>query len=158
MVVGSVHSGLRDDSETMTRRMLTAIANPHLDILGHCTGRRLVHGLRPGRPGPPRAAGAGPESTFDAEAVFAACVEHGKAVEINCRPDRLDPPKRLLRRAYEIGCLFAIDTDAHAPGQLDWLHYGCERAALCGVEPERVVNTWPRERLTAWAAAHESQP
>ena len=156
VVVGSVHSGLRDDSETMTRRMLSAVSNPHLDILGHCTGRRLSlssdGGDRAHRGGRGR-----PESTFDAEAVFEACREHGKAVEINCRPDRLDPPKRLLRQAYEIGCLTAIDTDAHAPGQLDWLHYGCERAALCGVEPERVVNTWPRDRLTAWAATHESQ-
>jgi putative hydrolase len=164
VVVGSVHSGLRDDPETMTRRMLAAVANPHLDILGHCTGRRLAP-ARAGGAGttenPGQTADAGgdrahrggrgrPESQFDAAAVFAACVRHDKAVEINCRPDRLDPPKRLLRQAYEAGCAFTIDTDAHAPGQLDWLHNGCERAALCGVEAERLVNTWPVERLLAW--------
>jgi putative hydrolase len=153
VVVGSVHSGLRDDADAMTRRMLTAIANPHLDILGHCTGRKLPTspdgGDRAHRGGRGR-----PESTFDAEAVFASCASLGKAVEINCRPDRLDPPKRLLRRAYESGCLVAINTDAHAPGQLDWLHNGCERAALCGIEPSRVVNAWPADRLVAWAARH----
>jgi putative hydrolase len=158
VVVGSVHSGLRDDADAMTRRMLTAIGNPHLDILGHCTGRKVAAGSASGREGGGDRAHRGgrgrPESQFDAAAVFAACVAHGKAVEINCRPDRLDPPKRLLRQAYEAGCMLTIDTDAHAPGQLDWLHYGCERAALCGVEAERVVNTWPRERLLTWAGAH----
>jgi putative hydrolase len=157
VVVGSVHSNLRDESATMTRRMLRAVQNPHLDILGHCTGRKVSasgvgvdgegdRGHRRGRTRPP--------SDFDAKAVFAACVEHGKAVEINSRPDRLDPPKRLLRVAYEAGCVFSIDTDAHAPGQLDWLRFGCERAALCGVPADRVVNTWPAERLLAWTAAH----
>jgi putative hydrolase len=153
VVVGSVHSGLRDDAETMTRRMTRAIANPHLDILGHCTGRKLA------APGEEldrahRRSRSRPQSAFDAAAVFAACRRHGKAVEINCRPDRLDPPKRLLREAYEAGCLFAIDTDAHAPGQLDWLDNGCSRAALCGVEPERIVNTWSLPDLLAWTAGH----
>ncbi len=155
VVVGSVHSGLREEADTMTRRMLKAVANPHLDILGHCTGRRLATssegGDRAHRGGRGR-----PESQFDAEAVFTACASLGKAVEINCRPDRLDPPKRLLRQAYEIGCLLAIDTDAHAPGQLDWLPNGCERAALCGVEASRVVNTWPTDQLVSWAADHEN--
>ncbi|GAA5197219.1 PHP domain-containing protein [Rugosimonospora acidiphila] len=152
VVVGSVHSGLRAESAAMTKRMVTAIANPHLDILGHCTGRRLTvraGGDRAHREGKPR-----PESTFDAGAVFAACAEHGKAVEINCRPDRLDPPKRLLRLAVEAGCQFAIDTDAHAPGQLDWLGYGCERAARCAVPVASIVNTWSAERVLGWAAGH----
>lgn len=103
----------------MTKRMLRAAANPQVDVLGHCTGR-LVAGSR-----------QRPESQFDADAVFAACAEHGVAVEVNCRPERLDPPKRLLRLAVAAGCLFAIDSDAHAPGQLDWLPYGCERALAC---------------------------
>jgi putative hydrolase len=137
----------------MTRRMLRAIANPHLDILGHCTGRRLAAanaGSDRAHARSSRGEKGRPPSDFDAEAVFAACRDHGKAVEINCRPDRLDPPKRLLRQAYESGCLFSIDTDAHAPGQLDWLGYGCERAAVCGVAPERVVNTWPLPALLEW--------
>ena len=85
----------------------------------------------------------------------AACLEHGKAIEINSRPDRLDPPKRMLTVAVEAGCLFSIDTDAHAPGQLDWLRFGCERAALCGVPVERVVNAWPMDRLLEWTAGHK---
>ena len=139
VVVASVHSKLRSDAATMTARMLGAVRNPHTDVLGHCTGR-LVTGGR----------GTRPESEFDAAAVFAACAEHGVAVEINSRPERLDPPRRLLRQALEAGCLFSIDTDAHAPGQLDWQAYGCARAQDCGVPAERVVNTWPLEQLLAW--------
>jgi putative hydrolase len=152
VVVGSVHSGLRDHAAVMTKRMLTAIASPHLDILGHCTGRKVAAGTDRAH----RSGGTRPESSFDADAVFAACVEYDKAVEINCRPDRLDPPKRLLRRAIEAGCWFAIDTDAHAPGQLDWLPYGCERAARCGVDVSRVVNSWPAAQLLEWAQGHAS--
>jgi putative hydrolase len=157
IVVGSIHSGLRDDTARMTRRMLRAVENPHLDILGHCTGRKVSAaqaGLTGGGDRGHRAGRARPPSRFDAAAVFAACAEHGKAVEINCRPDRLDPPKRLLRQAAEAGCRFAVDSDAHAPGQLDWLRYGCERAAQCGVEPDQIVNTWSADQLLAWAAAH----
>ncbi|MER7166377.1 PHP domain-containing protein [Micromonospora sp. NPDC000207] len=156
VVVGSVHSGLNDEPSKMTRRMVTAIANPHLDILGHCTGR-MVSSRPAGVVGPGDRGHRGrtrKESDFDADAVFAACAEHDKAVEINSRPERQDPPKRLIRRALEAGCRFAIDTDAHAPGQLDWQRYGCERAARCGVPAERVVNSWPADRLTEWALRH----
>jgi putative hydrolase len=145
VVVASVHSELRAPSQQMTARMLTAVANPHTDVLGHCTGR-LVIGRRQ-RNGSQRPR---PESTFDADAVFAACAEFGTAVEINSRPERLDPPRRLLTRAVEIGCEFAIDTDAHAPGQLDWQDNGCERAVECGVPVESIVNTRPADQL--WAA------
>jgi putative hydrolase len=156
VVVASVHSALRDDAAKMTRRMVTAIANPHVDILGHCTGRmvakRPVGVTGPGDRG--HRARIRPPSDFDAEAVFAACVQHDKALEINSRPERQDPPKRLMRLALEQGCQFAINTDAHAPGQLDWQRFGCERAALCGVPAERVVNAWPAERLVDWTASH----
>jgi putative hydrolase len=156
VVVGSVHSGLRDDSARMTRRMLTAIANPHLDILGHCTGRMV--GNRPkGAEGPGdrgHRRRLRPPSEFDAAAVFGALVEHGKALEINSRPERQDPPKSLMRQALEAGCMFVINTDAHAPGQLDWQRFGCERAALCGVTADRVINTWPADKVVDWAAAH----
>ncbi|MFF4779270.1 PHP domain-containing protein [Microtetraspora fusca] len=131
VVVASVHSQLRMEPEEMTRRMVTAVANPHVDVLGHCTGR-VVKGK--GRP----------ESRFDAEIVFEACRRFGAAVEINSRPDRLDPPKRLMRLAYETGCDFSIDSDAHAPGQLDWQRYGCARAVQCGIPPDRIVNTRSR--------------
>jgi putative hydrolase len=137
VVVASVHSKLRMPAEEMTPRMVAAISNPHTDILGHCTGR-LVTGR--GRP----------ESEFDAELVFAACAQFDVAVEINSRPERKDPPKRLLRLAVEAGCKVSIDTDAHAPGQLSWQPIGCERAVLCGVEPDRIVNTWSADELLSW--------
>lgn len=143
VVVASVHSKLSMDSAAMTRRMINAVSNPHADVLGHCTGR-LVSGNR----------GIRPESKFDAEAVFAACRDHGTAVEINSRPERRDPPTRLLKLALEIGCLFSIDTDAHAPGQLDFLGYGAQRAVDVGVPVDRIVNTWPAERLLEWTGAN----
>jgi putative hydrolase len=136
VVVASVHSKLRMPREDMTRRMVTAIANPHMDVLGHCTGRLVVGRGRP-------------ESEFDAEVVFEACRQFGVAVEINSRPERLDPPRRLLSLAVEMGCDFAIDTDAHAPGQLDWQPYGCERAEECGVTADRVINTKTVDELLA---------
>ncbi|MEU1846498.1 PHP domain-containing protein [Micromonospora sediminicola] len=154
VVVGSVHSGLSDDRARMTRRMLAAIGNPHLDILGHCTGR-MVSSRPAGVSGPGdrgHRARTRKESEFDPDAVFAACAEHDVAVEINSRPERQDPPKRLIRRALEAGCRFAINTDAHAPGQLDWQRFGCERAARCGVPADRVVNTWTADRLVKWTA------
>jgi putative hydrolase len=145
VVVASVHSDLRADSQAMTDRMLTAVANPHTDVLGHCTGRLVIGRRQRNGTQKPR-----PESQFDAEAVFRACVEFGTAVEINSRPERLDPPKRLLSLAVELGCEFSIDTDAHAPGQLDWQSNGCERAVETGVPVERVINSWTAEKLLDW--------
>ncbi|MGE0793733.1 MAG: PHP domain-containing protein [Acidimicrobiia bacterium] len=139
VVVASVHSKLRMESAAMTRRLCVAAANPHVDVLGHCTNRIVV-----GRGRPP--------STFDAELVFHACERFDTAVEINSRPERLDPPRPMLRLAVELGCRFAIDTDAHAPGQLEWQVYGCDRAAECEVPADRVVNTWSVDRLLAWTA------
>jgi putative hydrolase len=139
LVVASVHSKLRSPSEEMTARMVCGVSHPLVDVLGHCTGR-LVTGGR----------GTRPPSTFDAEAVFDACLENGVAVEINSRPERLDPPRPLLRQALEAGCEFMIDTDAHAPGQLDWQPYGCERAEECEVPVDRVVNTRALDDLLAW--------
>jgi putative hydrolase len=129
VVVASVHSKLRMPAGPMTRRMVKAIRNPHVTVLGHCTGRML--GGRTRRP----------ESEFDADAVFGACAEAGVAVEINCRPERMDPPDRLLLLAVEAGCVFAIDTDAHAPGQLDWLGRGTVRAMAAGLGADRVINS-----------------
>ncbi len=140
LVVASVHSKLRMDAAPMTRRMLGAIRTPRTNVLGHCTGRLITGGR-----------GTRPPSEFDARAVFAACVEHDVAVEINSRPERTDPPDELVGLALEAGCLFSIDSDAHAPGQLDFLAYGAERAERLGVPLDRIVNTWPRERLLEWA-------
>jgi putative hydrolase len=136
VVVASVHSQLRMPAGPMTARMVAAVRNPHTDVLGHCTGRML--GGRARRP----------ESAFDPEAVFGACREHGVAVEINCRPERMDPPDPLLRLAAEAGCLFAIDTDAHAPGQLDWLGNGTVRAEKAGLGPDRVINARGADQAT----------
>jgi putative hydrolase len=131
------------ESEPMTRRMLRAVANPHTDILGHCTGRILVGRGRP-------------ESTFDADAVFEACARYDKAVEINSRPERLDPPRRLLAKAMAQGCRVAIDTDAHAPGQLEWQVNGCRRAVACDVPLDAIVNARGVDDLLAWSGAHSA--
>jgi putative hydrolase len=139
--VASVHSKLAMDRSAMTRRMVAAVRNPFTNVLGHCTGR-LVTGNR----------GTRPPSSFDARAVFEACAAHDVAVEINARPERRDPPTALLELARDLGCLFSIDSDAHAPGQLDLLDHGCARAEAAGIDPDRIVSTWPRERLLAWAA------
>ena len=92
------------------------------------------------------------QSEFDGRAVFEACAEHGTAVEINSRPERCDPPDELVRLALEIGCLFAIDSDAHAPGQLEMKAYGCERAERLGVPEDRIVTTWDADRLLEWSS------
>ncbi len=138
IVVASVHSKLRMDGELMTERMVRAIASPHVDILGHCTGRMI---------------GKRPASSFDADYVFAACKQFHTAVEINCRPERLDPPRPLLQLAVEYGCFFSIDTDAHATGQLEWQPHGCDRAAECEVPIDQVINTWSVDELLQWASA-----
>jgi putative hydrolase len=141
VVVASVHSKLRMDKSPMTRRMVAAIESPHTDVLGHCTGRLL--------------AGRGrPQSSFDPEVVFEACERTRTAVEINSRPERRDPPEELLRIAVAIGCYLTIDTDAHAPGQLEWLGLGCEQAVAAQVPTERIVNSWTMDRLLEWTASH----
>ncbi len=139
IVVASVHSHLRMDARPMTARMIAAVSHPRVNVLGHCTGR-LVEGER----------GTRPQSQFDAAAVFAACAENGVAVEINSRPERQDPPDELIAVALEAGCLFSIDSDAHAPGQLSLLDHGAQRAERAGVPAARVVTTWGLERLLAW--------
>jgi putative hydrolase len=141
VVVASVHSKLRMPADEMTPRMVLAMASPHTDILGHCTGRIVVGRGRP-------------QSEFDPELVFAACSRFDKAVEINSRPERLDPPDDLLALAVEWNCKIAIDTDAHAPGQLEWLPYGCDKAARADVPVESIVNSWATDDLLAWTASH----
>ena len=141
VVVASVHSKLRMPADEMTPRMVAAIANPHADILGHCTNRKVVGGGRP-------------PSSFDADIVFAACSRFDTAVEINCRPERQDPPSELLRLAVEWGCKVSIDTDAHATGQLEWQPYGADKAVRCDVPVDDIVNTWSAESVLEWAASH----
>jgi putative hydrolase len=141
LVVASVHSKMRLPREEMTRRMVLAVASPHVDVLGHCTNRKVV------------GTGRAP-SNFDADLVFAACAQFGTAVEINCRPERQDPPEELLALAIEWDCNITISTDAHAPGQMEWQVYGCDKAARCGVPIESIVNTWSADDVLAWTASH----
>jgi putative hydrolase len=140
VVVGSVHSVLRMEQRAMTVRMVAALANPHLDILGHITGRMKTR--RRDRP----------ESQFDPDVVFAAAARFDKAIEVNSRPERLDPPNDLLGLAVEMGCRFAINTDAHAPGQLEWQPYGADKAAETGVTVDRIVNSWSIDKLLEWTS------
>ncbi len=141
VVVASVHSKLRMEAPAMTERMVNAVRNPLVDILGHCTGRIVV-----GKGRPP--------STFDQAAVFAACEQTGTAVEINSRPERLDPPDELLASAVATGCLLSIDTDAHAPGQLSWQANGARKAVAAGIEPERILTAWGADALVDWTHRH----
>jgi len=141
VVVASVHSKLRMPEQEMTRRMVMAVASPHVDILGHCTGRKVMGSGRP-------------QIQFDADIVFAACARFDTAVEINCRPERQDPPEELLALALGWECKVSIDTDAHAPGQLEWQAYGCDKASRMDIEPERIVNTMSADDLLTWAQNH----
>ena len=141
VVVASVHSKLRMDPEPMTQRMVAAVASPHVDVLGHCTGRLLVGRGRP-------------ESTFDEDVIIEACRTFDTALEVNCRPERLDPPKRILTKAVAAGLRIAISTDAHATDQLEWQPYGTDRAAECGVQAEQVVNAMSAGDLLAWCGSH----
>lgn len=141
IVVASAHSLLRMERLPMTRRLVAAASDPHTDVLGHVTGR-LVGGDR----------GTRPPSEFEPRPVFDACAAHGVAVEINSRPERQDPPDELIALALEAGCLFSIDSDAHAPGQLSLIDYGAARAEQLGVPAERIVTTWPLGRLREWTA------
>jgi putative hydrolase len=135
VVVASVHSKLKMPHDQMTQRMLAAVQSPHVDILGHCTGRMI---------------GKRDPSQFDAAIIFAACAANHTAVEINCRPERLDPPRALLQQAVDAGCWFAINSDAHATGQLEWQPKGCDRAAEHNVPIERVLNTLHADDLLQW--------
>ncbi|MFE0750521.1 PHP domain-containing protein [Gordonia sp. NPDC058843] len=141
VVTASVHSNLRMAHDPMTARLVAAVSDPRVHVLGHCTGRRVLSGR-----------GHRPPSTFDAEAVFTACAANGTVVEINSRPERVDPPDELIAIALDAGCLFAIDSDAHAPGQLDFKILGAQRAVAHGIDPDRIVTTWPSDRLSEWLA------
>ena len=149
VVVASVHSKLAMEEQHMTERMLLAVTSPHVDILGHCTGRKVK--------------GYGPDqkeirkrSAFDAELIFAACAQYDTAVEINCRPERQDPPPELLDLALDLGCLISIDTDSHSPGHLEFVNYGCDKAVEHGIAPERIINTWALDDLLTWTREHRA--
>jgi len=135
VVTASVHTSLRQSRERVTARMLSAVRNPHVDVIGHPTGR-MVGGRDP--------------AELDLEAVLAAARESGVALEINAHPARLDLKDAHARRAVETGCRLAINSDAHSPADLELRPYGVATARRGWVGAESVVNAWPRERLLAW--------
>jgi DNA polymerase (family 10) len=134
-VVASIHSGFQQPREQITKRLLAALAHPAVDLIGHPTGRLIER--REGY-------------EFDAEAVIAAAARHGKALEINSQPDRLDLRDTLARRAHEAGVLIAVDTDAHSPRHFAALRFGIAQARRAWLPADAVINTWPLERILAW--------
>lgn len=139
IVLASLHTSLRQPRDKVTQRALAAIRHPHVDIFAHPTGRMLYEGgsLEKGREG----------ADLDIEAVLRAAAETGTIVEINASPERLDLNDIHARRANELGCLFSIDTDAHHPASLAQIHFGVAVARRAWITAERVVNTWPLEKM-----------
>ena len=135
VVIASLHTSLRQPREQVTERLIRAIRNPHVDIIGHPTGR-----LFPDREG----------ADLDMEAVFQAAAESGVALEINAHPDRLDLDDVHARRAAGLGIPLSINTDAHSASNLDLLFFGVATARRGWVEPGSVINTWEPSRLLEW--------
>ena len=135
VVVASLHVSMRQPRQQITERMLNAIRNPHVDIIGHPTNRLL-----PDRAG----------SDLDMEAIFVAASEHGVALEINANPQRLDLNDIHAKRAIELGVLLAINTDAHLPQHLGLIHFGVATARRAWAQKENVINTWPVAELQSW--------
>lgn len=135
IITASIHSSLRQSRQQITQRLLNAIRNPHVDIIGHPTGR-----LIPEREG----------IDVDMEAVLRAAAESGVALEINAHPSRLDLDDVHAKRAIEMGVLLSINTDAHVVAELDLLHFGIATARRGWVETRHVINTWRTARLLEW--------
>ncbi len=137
LVIASLHSGLRQPRQQVTERLLKVIRNPHVDIIGHPTGRMI-----PDREG----------ADLDMEAVLGAAVESGVVLEINAHPARLDLDDVYSRRARDMGVLLSINTDAHSPSDLDLMQFGVATARRGWVEAQGVINTWQPDQITAWLA------
>jgi len=135
IVIASLHVSLRQPRKEITERLLKVMRNPHVDIIGHPSGRLL-----PNREG----------ADLDMDAVLASAKEHGLALEINANPARLDLDEVYARRAAEMDIPLTINTDAHSPADLDLREYGVSVAWRAWVEPEVVINTWPVEKITVW--------
>jgi DNA polymerase (family 10) len=136
LVVAAVHSRFKQPRAEMTRRICRALENPYVNILAHPTGRLI---------------GQREPYEVDLEQVFAAARRHGKALEINCYPERLDLNDVHARRARELGILLAVSTDTHALDQLDTMRLGVATARRAWVGPAEVINTWTLDKLRAWA-------
>jgi DNA polymerase (family 10) len=135
VVLGAVHSRFRQSRAEMTARIVRALGHPHLDVLAHPTGRKI---------------GSREPYDVDMEAVFAAARAHGKAIEINASPERLDMSDVHARRAAELGIPVPISTDTHYLSELDWTELGCAVARRAWIGPDQVLNTRPLEELLAW--------
>jgi DNA polymerase (family 10) len=135
LVLASLHTSLRQPREKVTERLINAVRNPHVDIIGHPTGR-----LIPDREG----------ADLDMEAVLAAAAESGVALEINAHPSRLDLDDVTARRARELGIPLSINTDAHSESDLEMLPFGVAVARRAWLTKEDVINCWPAARLLAW--------
>jgi DNA polymerase (family 10) len=135
IVVASLHISMRQPSELVTERMLTAVRNPHVDIIAHPTNRLIA-----------KRAG----SDLDMEALLQAASDSGVALEINANPERLDLNDVHTRRALELGVLLAINTDAHAPAQLDFMPFGVATARRGWAAKGNIINTWKPEKLLDW--------
>ena len=137
--VASVHSHFDLDPSQQTKRLVTAIANPAVNVVGHLTGRRI--GRRPG-------------IELDVEPVLEALAATGTGLEINCHMDRLDAPAEILRRAGEVdGVFFVISTDSHHTTEFANVQWGVRQSRRGWVDKRRVANTWPTARFLDWVAA-----
>ena len=135
IVVASLHASLRQPREKVTERLINTIRNPHVDIIGHPTGR-----LIPDREG----------ADLDMDAVLAAAAQSGVALEINASPYRLDLEDIYARRAKEMGIPISINTDAHSEEDMDVRFYGVATARRAWLTADDVINTWSTERLLTW--------
>jgi DNA polymerase (family 10) len=135
IVFASLHVSLRQPGEQITQRLLNALQNPNVDVIGHPTGRLI----------PDREA-----ADLDMETVFSAAAKSGVALEISAHPERLDLNDIYARRAIDLGILLSINTDAHSPGELDLMHFGVSTARRGWVQPQHVINTWAPEKLISW--------
>jgi len=142
-IVASVHGQFRKDKKEQTERILRAVANPFVTILGHMTGRQLLR--RPGY-------------AVDIEKILRACAKHHVAVEINANPWRLDLDWRWHGRALELGCMMSINPDAHSTSEIDLTHWGVEMARKGGVPPECVLNAMDLSAISEWLLQHRRSP
>jgi putative hydrolase len=136
VVIASPHVKLRQEPAAMTERMLRAVSHPHVDVIGHPTGRRP--GSREG-------------ANYDFEAVFKEAARHHVALEIDCDPARMDLSPEMARLALELGCNFTLDADAHAPAELAYVPMGMWMARRAGIPQDRILNFKPLEDLTPFA-------
>jgi putative hydrolase len=133
VVIASPHVKLRQEPAAMTQRMLRAVSNPHVDVIGHPTGRRP--GSREG-------------ASYDFEAVFKEAARHGIALEIDCDPARMDLSPEMARLAFECGCNFSLDADAHMPAELTYVHMAAWMARRAGIPQDRILNFLDVDELT----------